>query len=146
KGYNFLPGKFQGAETIHRYAYIQDLLSHVTIEQANESWKKNSANLDRILTHRIWGYAIFFLILLLIFQSIFAWAQIPMDFIDSLFADFSSFLKTNLPEGVLTNLLAEGIIPGIGGIIIFVPQIAILFAFIAILEETGYMARVVFLM
>lgn len=144
--YNFFPGKFQGAETIHRYSVIQDLLNEVILKPADLSWKNTNARIDRILTHKIWGYLSFFAILFIIFQAIFAFAQVPMDFIDSGFAQFSSYLKESLPTGPLTNLLAEGIIPGIGGIIIFVPQIAILFAFISILEESGYMARVVFLM
>ncbi|MBT1704204.1 ferrous iron transport protein B [Chryseosolibacter indicus] len=145
-GYNFFPGKFQGAETIQRYSIIQDLLNQVTLKQGDNSWKQYSNKLDKILTHKVWGYVIFFGLLFLIFQSIFAWATLPMDMIDTLFADFSGFVKNALPEGPLTSLIAEGIIPGIGGILIFIPQIAILFAFIAILEESGYMARVVFLM
>lgn len=144
--HNFFPGKFQGAETIQRYTFIQTLLDRVILKTAELSWKRHTSTLDYILTHKIWGYAIFFAILFLIFQSIFAWATVPMDFIDGTFASLSNYLTSALPEGVLARLLTEGIIPGIGGIVIFVPQIAILFAFIAILEESGYMARVVFLM
>lgn len=144
--HDFFPGKFQGAETIHRYTFIQNLLDEVTLKTSDESWKRYNSKLDKILVHKVFGYVIFFGILFLIFQSIFAWASVPMDWIDGLFASFSNFVGTALPDGPLTRLLAEGIIPGIGGIVIFVPQIAILFAFIAILEETGYMARVVFLM
>ena len=146
KRHNFFPGKFQGAETILRYTFIQDLLDAVTLKVSNDSWKKYSSKLDRILVHKILGYAIFFAILFLIFQSIFAWATVPMDLIDGAFASLSTYLGNILPDGPLTRLLTEGVIPGIGGIVIFVPQIAILFAFIAILEESGYMARVVFLM
>lgn len=144
--HNFFPGKFQGAETIQRYGIIQDLLNEVTLRKADRPWKKNSRNLDKVLTHKVWGYVIFFGILFLIFQAIFAWATLPMDFIDEQFAGLRDYLQGSLPAGPLTSLLADGIIPGIGGIVIFVPQIAILFAFIAILEESGYMARVVFLM
>jgi ferrous iron transport protein B len=144
--FQFFPGKFQGAETIQRYSFIQDLLNEVTLRQTDFSWKNYSRKIDRVLTHKVWGYALFFLILFLIFQSIFAWATVPMDMIDTLFADLSRYLHSVLPAGPLSSLLAEGIVPGIGGIIIFVPQIAILFAFISILEESGYMARVVFLM
>jgi ferrous iron transport protein B len=104
------------------------------------------SRLDKILIHKFWGYAIFFLILLTIFQAIFDWSSYPMDAIDSTFSKLSSLIKDTLPEGVFTNLLSEGIIPGIGGIVIFIPQIAFLFLFISILEETGYMSRVVFLM
>ncbi len=146
KQQNFFAGKYQGAETIQRYTFIQTVLDQVTLKTAELSWKKYTSKLDFVLTHKVWGYAIFFAILFLIFQSIFAWATVPMDFIDGSFAALSNYLNKALPEGVLTRLLTEGIVPGIGGIMIFVPQIAILFAFIAILEESGYMARVVFLM
>ncbi|SKC76057.1 ferrous iron transport protein B [Ohtaekwangia koreensis] len=145
--YKFFPGKFQGAETIHRYSFIQDLLNEITLKASvDQSWKKRSRQLDLILTHKVWGYLIFFGILFLIFQAIFAWATVPMDFIDGAFANLSRYISSVLPQGPLTSLLAEGVIPGLGGIIIFVPQIAILFAFISALEESGYMARVVFLM
>ncbi|MEQ8362242.1 MAG: ferrous iron transport protein B [Cyclobacteriaceae bacterium] len=146
KAYEFFPGKYQGAETIIRYQYIQDLLSNVVLKTADTEWKRFSYRIDKVLTHKVWGYLIFFSILFLIFQSIFAWAQAPMDFIDSTFANLSNLLRDIFPEGPFFDLITQGIIPGIGGILIFVPQIAILFAFIAVLEETGYMSRVVFLM
>jgi ferrous iron transport protein B len=144
--YNLFPGKFQGAETIQRYQIIQDLLNQITIKAADKNWKQYSSTLDKVLLHKVWGYLIFFALLFLIFQSIFAWAELPMDWIDSRFANLSRDIATALPAGKLTSLLSEGLIPGIGGILIFIPQIAILFAFISILEESGYMARVVFLM
>ncbi len=144
--HEFFPGKFQGAETIQRFGYIQNLLNEVTLKPADYAWKKTSRSLDKLLTHKVWGYVIFFLVLALIFQSIFAWATVPMNLIDGFFANFSAATARLLPAGPLTDLIAQGVIPGIGGIVIFVPQIAILFGFIAILEETGYMARVVFLM
>ncbi len=143
---NFFPHKYQGAETIHRYEFIQKVLDVVMIKSARQDWRKGSNRLDKILTHRVWGYLIFFTLLFLIFQSVFALAQIPMDAIDRGFAGLSSFLNKRLPGGPLFELISNGIVPGIGGIIIFIPQIAILFAFISILEETGYMSRVVFLM
>jgi ferrous iron transport protein B len=89
---------------------------------------------DKILTHKFWGYVIFFSILLLIFQAIFDWSTYPMDFIDNSFTLLSEWLKINLPPGVFSNLITEGIIPGLGGIVIFIPQIAFLFLFISILE------------
>lgn len=144
--HQFFPGKFQGAETIQRYGFIQELLNEVTLTaDADNSWKKHSKAIDKILTHRVWGYVTFLTVLFLIFQSIFAWASVPMDFIDSLFAGFSAWVSSTLPEGPVASLISDGIIPGIGGIVIFIPQIAILFAFISILEESGYMSRVVFL-
>jgi ferrous iron transport protein B len=144
--YSIFPGKYHGAETIARYSFIQNLLEEVTLKPADEGWKKYSHRLDKVLTHKYWGMLIFFGVLFLIFQSIFSWATVPMDLIDSWFASLSNDLQHRLPEGPVTNLLTEGLIPGIGGIVIFVPQIAILFAFISLLEESGYMARVVFMM
>ncbi|WP_366185969.1 ferrous iron transport protein B [Flavobacterium ovatum] len=137
--------RLQQKETIKRYQFINDVLKEglkVDISIAKDFRSK----LDRVLTHKVWGYAIFFAILFIIFQSIFEWSKIPMEFIDTSFASLSSSASKHLPEGVFTDLLSEGIIPGIGGILIFIPQIAFLFLFISILEESGYMSRVVFLM
>ena len=137
--------KYQHKETIYRYQEINKILKKTYLVDKDKATDLRS-KLDKVFTHKIFGYLLFFIILLLIFQSIFDWANVPMDFIDDVFAQLSNYTKNTLPAGVLTNLLAEGIIPGIGGVIIFIPQIAILFLFIAILEETGYMSRVVFLM
>ncbi len=137
--------KYQHKETIYRYQEINKILKKTYIVDKNKATDLRS-KLDKIFTHKIFGYFFFAFLLLLIFQSVFDWASVPMDFIDSTFAGLSDFAKNNLPTGVLTDLLTEGIIPGIGGVIIFIPQIAILFLFIAVLEETGYMSRVVFLM
>jgi ferrous iron transport protein B len=138
--------RWQHEETLMRYQKINFILKRVTLLNKQESWKAVTSKTDRIITHRIWGYLIFLTILFTVFQSIFAWASIPMDFIDEFFSGLSSYLSDILPEGALSSLLTDGVIPGLGGIAIFIPQIAILFAFIAILEETGYMSRVVFLM
>ena len=137
--------KLQQKETVKRYQFINNILKN-TLVIDKESATDFRSKLDRILIHKFWGYVVFFLILMTIFQSIFDWSSIPQDFIDSTFASLSEQLKIRLPEGVFTSLLSEGIIPGLGGIIIFIPQIAFLFLFISILEETGYMSRVVFLM
>ena len=137
--------KYQHKETIYRYQRINKILEKTYTVDSNKATDLRS-KLDKIFTHKIFGYLIFFGILLLIFQSIFDWATVPMDFIDALFGDLSELAKQKLPEGMLTNLLTDGIIPGIGGVVIFIPQIAILFFLIALLEETGYMSRVVFLM
>ncbi|MBT8265511.1 MAG: ferrous iron transport protein B [Bacteroidia bacterium] len=137
--------RLQQKETIKRYQFINDVLKEgQTIDTANA--RDLRSKLDRILTHKVFGYLIFFIILLTIFQAIYDWASVPMDFIDGAFASLSHWLKGVLPSGVFTDLLAEGIIPGLGGIVIFIPQIAFLFLFIAVLEESGYMSRVVFLM
>ena len=137
--------RLQQKETIIRYKFINEVLKDTqTIDEANA--KDLRAKLDRVLTHKVWGYVIFFAILLLIFQVIYDWSQYPMDAIDTAFASMSEWVQANLPEGKLTDLLAEGIIAGLGGIVIFIPQIAFLFLFISVLEESGYMSRVVFLM
>ncbi|MCF6298011.1 MAG: ferrous iron transport protein B, partial [Flavobacteriaceae bacterium] len=137
--------KYQHKETIYRYQQIHEILKK-TYQVDKSKATDLRGKLDRVLTHKIWGYVIFVLILMLIFQSIFDWASVPMDYIDSFFANLSIRVKEILPAGMFTNLISEGVIPGIGGIVIFIPQIAILFLFVAILEETGYMSRVVFLM
>ena len=137
--------RLQQKETIKRYQFINDTLKFGQTIDTTNAYDLRS-KLDKILTHKVFGYAIFFGILLLIFQSIFDWSSLPMDFIDTTFADLANFAKTHLPAGEFTNLISEGIIPGIGGIIIFIPQIAFLFLFISVLEESGYMSRVVFLM
>jgi ferrous iron transport protein B len=137
--------RLQQKETIKRYQFINETLKKgQTIDLA--SAKDLRIKLDRILTHKVWGYAIFFVILLTIFQAIYDWSSVPMDFIDSIFVSLSEWTKQVLPKGAFTSLLSEGIIPGLGGIVIFIPQIAFLFLFISVLEESGYMSRVVFLM
>ncbi len=137
--------RLQQKETIKRYQFINDTLKlgqKIDVSKATDI----RAKIDRVLTHKVFGYLIFFGILMLIFQFLFDWSSIPMDFIDETFANFSSLAKQQLPAGEFTNLISEGIIPGIGGIVIFIPQIAFLFLFISVLEESGYMSRVVFLM
>jgi len=137
--------KLQQKETIKRYQFINSILKETYLVDANAA-KGLKATLDRILTHKVFGYLIFFVILLTIFQAIYDWSSYPMDFIDESFASASEWVKNTLPPGMLTNLIAEGILSGIGGIVIFIPQIAFLFLFISLLEESGYMSRVVFLM
>ncbi|HKR07404.1 MAG TPA: ferrous iron transport protein B [Bacteroidia bacterium] len=144
--YSFDSTQLQASETLERYKVITEVMAGcVKVEEIKKrpQWSKG---LDNILTHPVWGYVIFLAVLFLIFQAIFSWAKYPMDFIDGIFADLGSFVHNNLPQGVLNDLLVNGIIAGLAGIIIFVPQIALLFAFIAILEDTGYMARVSFIM
>ena len=137
--------RLQQKETILRYQFINGILKE-TYKVDLSAAKGFRATLDKILTHRIFGYFIFLAILLLIFQAIYDWSEYPMDFIDELFASASQWIKNTMPKGVFTDLVAEGILAGIGGIVIFIPQIAFLFFFIALLEESGYMSRVVFLM
>lgn len=145
KKYDFNADKFQSSETIARYKDISATLAEVVIE---EGVKKETVTekIDHILLHKIWGYVIFLSILFLIFQSVFTIAEAPMDWIDQGIAMINDFLKAKLPDSQLVSLLTDGLIAGIGGVLIFIPQIAFLFAFISILEESGYMARVVVLM
>ena len=145
--YRFNPTTFKSKETLARYEIIQDFLNDAIVEQSPIQQKSSiSDRIDRVLLHQFWGYAIFFTILLLIFQAIYSWATYPMDWIEAGFAYLQEASSTYLPKGVLTDLFVDGILAGIAGIVVFVPQIAILFAFIAILEESGYMSRVMFLM
>lgn len=132
-------------ETVRRYQFIKSVLEK-TYSQDPQNAKDLRSILDRILIHKYLGYFIFFAILFGIFQALFSWSAFPMDYIDETFAGFSEMVKNNLSEGIFTDLLAEGIIPGIGGVVIFIPQIAFLFLFTSVLEESGYMSRVVFLM
>ena len=137
--------RLQQKETILRYQFINGVLKETYKVDASAA-KGFRANLDKLLTHKVFGYLIFFIILLTIFQAIYDWSGYPMDAIDAFFASASEWVKNTLPAGAFTDLIAEGVIAGIGGIVIFIPQIAFLFLFIALLEESGYMSRVVFLM
>jgi len=138
--------RLQQKEAIKRYQFINATLKEgQTIDRSKATGLRSK--LDRLLIHKVWGYVIFFLILLSIFQAIYDWATFPMDLIDTTFASLAEWVKNTFPGGgKLTDLVAEGIVSGIGGIVIFIPQIAFLFLFISILEESGYMSRVVFLM
>ena len=134
----------QEKETLERQALIRDLINDVVTEEKQE--ETFSSKLDKILVHPVLGYLIFGLVLITIFQFIFTFANVPMDIIDGAFALLSDYFAGVMPEGIFTDLLTQGIIPGIGGVVIFIPQIALLFFFIGILEESGYLARVVFIM
>jgi ferrous iron transport protein B len=134
------------AQTENTNARLEKLRQLGIVQDLQIKAPNRSNRLDQILTHRIYGYLIFSAVLLIIFQFIFSFASIPMDFIDSQFVQLSSWIANLLPEGVLSKLISQGLIPGIGGVLVFVPQIAILFFFISLLEESGYLSRVVFIM
>lgn len=125
---------------------LQKIRTLGIVQQSKPQAPHFSTRLDRMLTHPIYGYFIFAALLLLIFQFIFSFASIPMDYIDAQFVRLSNWSAQMLPSGLLSKLLTQGLIPGIGGVLVFVPQIAILFFFIALLEESGYLSRVVFIM
>ncbi|MCD0487851.1 ferrous iron transport protein B [Pedobacter sp. MC2016-14] len=144
--HHFESSKLQGAETIARYRYLSTVLSGVIVDTGAVKKFAFSDKLDRVLTNKYAGFLIFLAILFFIFNSIFSWSSYPMELIESGFAWLTDTGHQYLPEGLLTNLLLDGIVAGLGGVVIFIPQIAILFAFISILEDTGYMARVTFMM
>ncbi len=128
-----------------RYARISAIQEAVTTETLIE--KENfSDRLDRVLTHRVWGVTIFVGIMLLLFQSIFTFAQWPMDALTALVDGLGNLVGNALPPGDVNDLLVNGVIKGVGAVVVFLPQILLLFFFIAILEDTGYMARAAFLM
>lgn len=136
---------FQGQieDTNVRFEHIKDIVKQVVSKKPVEI--NFSSKLDKWLIHPVFGYLIFLTLLLVIFQTVFTLASYPMDWIDIGTSSLSSWLGTIMPEGVFTSLIVDGVIPGIGGVLIFIPQIALLFFMLAILEETGYMARVVFI-
>jgi ferrous iron transport protein B len=138
--------KLQALESVERYKVINRIVEECITRKSAVKSKSFTQKLDAILTHRIWGYLIFLLILFFIFQTIFFLAAFPMNWIETMFVSISDWATHALPQGELTSLLVNGILAGLSGVVVFVPQIALLFAFIAILEDTGYMARVSFIM
>lgn len=137
-------GKGIAAETLSRYAAIEQVVKS-TVQRKPGLVETLSRRLDKLFTHRILGFIFFFLIMLTLFQGVFTLAEYPMQWIEEGFAYLSSLTAEKLPPGWLNSLLAEGLIPGIAGVITFVPQIAILFFFIALLEDSGYMVRASFI-
>jgi len=144
--FNFHSQKAQATETIARYNYINDLLYDTVTKKETAQDQTISNKIDRVLTHKIFGFVLFLGILMFIFQSIFAWSAYPMKLIGDFFVWAQSSLHQVLPSGPLTNLLVDGVMGGLSGVMVFIPQIAILFGFISILEDTGYMSRVTFMM
>ncbi|MDQ8052935.1 MAG: ferrous iron transport protein B [Pedobacter sp.] len=142
----FESSKIQGAETIARYRYLSGILTDLITDTGAEKKFKVTDRLDKILTNRFWGFFIFILILFFVFNAIFSWSAYPMELIENSFVWLTEFGHAHLPAGLLTDLFLDGILAGLGGIVIFIPQIAILFALISILEDTGYMARVTFML
>src|SRR5690606_29893190 len=143
--YQLDPHEMQKTESLLRQDQISLELDKILVKSKNQTLDTTS-KIDKILLHPVLGYIIFFGLLLLIFQAIFSWSGPLMDWIDGSFGDLTAYLSTVLPEGPLSSLFIEGIVAGIGGIVIFVPQIVILFLFLSLMEESGYMSRVVFIM
>lgn len=142
---SLVPKRIQVQETVRRYQFADKILKGIITKKQNAK-ELLTEKLDKVLVHKFWGYIVFMFVLLMIFQCVFFLAEYPMNWIDELFAWLSSASGEHLPEGPLNSLVTNGIIPGIGGIVIFAPQIGILLFFLYLLEDSGYMARVVFLM
>lgn len=137
--------EYELADTIFRFSKINYILSKC-IKQPEQLSKNLTQKLDSFFTHKVFGFAFFFLILFVIFQFIFYVAEFPMTWIEGGFAQLMSITASLLPKGQLNDLIVNGILAGISGIVVFVPQIALLFFFIALLEDTGYMARASFIL
>lgn len=146
KEFEFHSQKSQATETIARYNFINDVLFETVKVNTKPGEETTSNRIDRVLTHRVFGFVIFFAILFLIFQAIFSWSEYPMTLIEDLFLWMTDQALKILPPGVFTDLMVDGVLAGLSGVIIFIPQIAILFACISVLEDTGYMSRVTFMM
>lgn len=142
---NIVPKRLQVKETVRRYQNVDKILADVITKKAQFK-ELLTEKLDKVLVHKFWGYIVFMFILLIIFQCVYFLAEYPMNWIDEAFAWLSQFAGERLPEGPINSLVSQGIVPGLGGIIIFAPQIGILLYFLYLLEDSGYMARVVFLM
>ena len=141
-GFNDL--RLQVSETMYRYDKFLPIVKK-SILNKNSDKLTRSDKVDNFVTHPFWGILLFVSIMFFMFQAVFSWASFPMDFIEGTSNDIINWLKTSLPSSWFTSLLVEGLLPGLSGIIVFIPQIAILFFFLAILEELGYMSRAVFL-
>lgn len=145
KEHHIVSQRLQINESLHRHKETDAVAKKVVVSE-QEDKESITDKLDKIFTHPFWGYIIFFGLLFLAFQAIYSWAAAPMDFIDSSFASLQTWAGEMLGSGPLSRLVVDGFIPGIGGVVIFIPQIFILILFLLILEESGYMSRVVFLM
>jgi ferrous iron transport protein B len=141
----FNPTKTQAEEILQRYGKIKTIMKQTVVETDPLQKALFTQKLDDILLHRTWGYVILLTVLFALFQSIFVIAQYPMDAIEWIFAQSSGWLGSVLPAGWFTDLFINGILAGLSGILVFVPQIMILFGLITLLEDTGYMARISFL-
>jgi ferrous iron transport protein B len=144
--YSFDTRKFQEDEILSRYHIIETTVRNARLKNTSQLKNSLTHKVDEILTHRYWGIGIFLVLLLLVFQAMFSWSSYPMDFVEYIFGLISNYIETQMPKGILNDLMVQGILAGLSGVMIFLPQIIILFLFIAILEDVGYMARVGFMM
>jgi ferrous iron transport protein B len=133
-------------EKLLRYNKIDSIIRQTVHIKGENKLALQTLNIDKFVTHKYFGFLIFLLVMFMIFQAIFSWSAYPMDWIENLFLQLSQNLQTILPAGTFTDLLTEGVIPGISGVAVFIPQIALLFFFITLLEDSGYLARVSYIM
>ena len=138
-------GDGDAARIFARYNFISNAVQE-SVRHNDRREHRRSEKIDRILTHKFFGLAILVLILLTVFQAIFSWATLPMDLLEQGFGALGDGARSILPEGILADLVVDGIIAGVGGVLVFLPQILLLFLFISILEDTGYLARAAFLL
>ncbi len=141
----FNPTRTQAEEIIQRYAHIKHIMQQTVVESDPLKKAIFTEKLDTVLLDRKWGYLILLAVLFLLFQSVFWIAQYPMEAIEWIFGKLSGFLSNNLPDNWLSDLMINGVLAGLSGIMVFIPQIMILFGLITLLEDTGYMARISFL-
>ncbi len=134
----------QISETLQRYNSFTPVINKAELKSAKANVSLTE-RIDKIITHKVLGPIIFFALMFFVFQAIYAWAEAPMTWIEDFFAMLASVAQNNLPAGWVTDLLSDGIIAGLGGVMVFIPQITILFLLISVLEEVGYMSRAVFM-
>lgn len=137
--------KVQAEEIMQRYNRIKHIMKASVVEADPLQKQLRSEKIDDLLLHRFWGYVILLVVMFLLFQSIFWLASYPMDAIEAGFGKLSGWLTTVLPDNKITDVFVNGILAGISGFAVFIPQIMILFGLITVLEDTGYMARISFL-
>jgi ferrous iron transport protein B len=130
---------------IARYDWIEQVVA-AAVRYEGDGRESTTERIDALVTHKILGPLILFFVLLLVFQTIFSWANLPMNLIDHVFSALGDVVRAHFPPGILNDLLVDGIIAGVGGVLVFLPQILLLFFFITLLEDSGYMARAAFLM
>lgn len=146
KHYQFDLIGFQEEEVLTRYKIIDETVKYARLKNVSQLKASITSKVDKILTHRYYGISIFLVLLLLVFQAMFSWSEYPKDWLEYGLGAFTNYVENTLPAGVLNDLVVHGILAGLTGVLVFLPQIILLFLFIAILEDVGYMARVGFIM
>jgi len=139
-------GVYQRNDLLFRHKKVKEITTECIDSSHLTRYKERQSKFDKILTHPIYGFLIFFFILFIIFQSIFSWAELPMQWIEALIAFGKEKVRILFGSGILSSLISDGIISGLGGVVTFIPQIAFLFLFITVLDDTGYLPRVAFMM